>query len=373
MQTSSKRAILNPQSGTLNAWRLFRETTDDEHECDKLDKGETNQQRNNYIIGICVLLAAVVCDCGSAVCTQALGRVIPKFELNMWRFVLQPFSVLPIILCKQLTFKIDRKHIPDVVIICLMYNIYNGVFYTATTYLPLGTISGINNAFILIMVAIVTVVISKECTFYKACSVVLCITGMLLISQPGFIFDNIYNGRNISPYYHPLCYESMNETIESRHTVPNEGLGYVLLIITACSTTIIYFKTNKIREEVDAFVLCFWVGISGTVVSPLLMFIFEDFVFPTSTACQLLLFGHALFTVLSTIGFLNALYFISPLLFSVIRSFHIILLFISQYTFMKHINPGKHNPMEIAGVLTVFIGIIITPTYELYLQYCTFK
>ena len=248
-----------------------------------------------------------------------------------------------------------------------MYNIYNGVYYTATTYLPLGTVGSTNNSFILIIVAIITVVISKECTFYTACSVVLCVTGMILISQPDFMFNGIYPDRNISHSYHPLCHKSMNQTISNRP--PNEGLGYVLLTISACSASIIYMKTRKIREEVDAFVICFWVGISGTIVSPLLMLIFEDIIFPTSNVCQLLLFAHALFTVLSTIGYLKALNFINPLLFSLLRTFQIILLCISQYTFMKDINPGKQNLMEVAGILTVFVGIIITPMYELCLQY----
>ena len=35
---------------------------------------------------------------------------------------------------------------------------------------------------------------------------------------------------------------------------------------------------------------------------------------------------------------------------------------------MKNINAGKDIPAEIAGALIVFVGIIITPMYELYLQ-----
>ena len=368
MQKSSEPDNITSDFVKLDAWQLFDETTDDENECDH--DGRLNQQRNNYILGICIIVASVICDCGSAVFTQALGEIIPQFELNTWRYVLQPLLVLPIIHCKSLTLRLDRKNILDVVIICVMYNTYSAIYYTATTYLPLGTVSGINNAFILIIVATVTVILSKEWTFYTACSVVLCITGMILISQPGFLFNDIFNGGNIS-HYHPLCYNSMNQTVHN--TVPNEGLGYAMLAITACTAGIIFFRTRKIKEEVDAFVICFWVGISGTVVSPLLMFVFEDSVFPTSPVCQLLLLGHVLTTVSSTIGFLNALHLINPLLFTLLRSSQIILLWISQYTFMKDINPGKHNSIEITGVTTVFVGIIITPTYELYLQYGKFK
>ena len=362
---------MNAESGGMDAWHLFREPTGDDKECDY--NRRPKYQHNNYILGVCIAVAAVVCDCGSAVCTQALGRTIPKFELNMWRFVLQSLLVTPIILSKRLTLRFDKKYIPDVFIICLMYNIYNGCFYTATTYLPLGTIAGTNNAFILIIVAVVTVLLYKECTFYTAWSVVICVTGMILITQPGFMFNGIYSDRNISHFYHPVCHDSMNQTVPRRSTVPNEGMGYVLLAVSASSASIMYFKTNKIKADVGAFVICFWVGISGTVVSPLLMFIFEDFVFPTATVCQLLLLAHALFTVLASVGYINALHFISPLLFSLLRSFQITLLCVSQYTFMNNINSGKQNAAEITGVLTVFVGIVITPTYELCLQYCSFK
>ena len=376
MQKSSEPYNINCEPDNINseflnlaASRLFDETTDDENEFDH--GGRLHQQRTNYVLGICLTLASVVTNCGSAVCAQALGGIIPKFELNMWRFVLQPLLVLPIIHCKRLPLRFHRNNIPDVVIICIMYNTYNGLFYTATTYLPVGTIGGIYDAFVIIIVAMVTVVISKQCAFYTACSVVLCITGMILISQPGVIFNTIYDWRNKSHFYTPLCYENMNQTIQN--AVPNEGSGYVMLAITACATSIILFRTEQIKGEVDAFVLCFWVGISGTFFSLLLMFIFEDFVFPTSPVCQLLLLGHAIFLMLTTVSYLNALQLIHPLLLTLIHSSEIILLCISQYTFMKDVNPGKHNYIEITGVLTVFIGIIITPMYELYLQYCKFQ
>ena len=355
------------ESVNLETCQLFGQISDDENES---DHGEpSNQPRTNYILGVCIAIGAIVCGGASVVCTQALGGIIPEFELNTWRFALQPLIIFPITVCKKLPLSIDRKHIPDVAIICFMLNIYNVFMFTSTTYLPLGTFSAINNASILLIIALVTVIISKECAFYTACSVVLCITGTILISQPGFLFNAIYIDRNISHFYHPLCHKSINQTIDNSFTVPNEGIGYVLLAIASCSASILFFKTNKIREEVDAFVICFWVGISGTVVSPLLMFIFEDFFFPTSPVCQLLLFAHGLLTVLTSVGYINALHFINPLLFSLLRSFQVILLCISQYTFMKDINPGKHNLLEITGVLTVFVGIIITPAYELYLQY----
>ena len=369
MQVSSEPVNTNSEFDNLDTWQLFNETTDDQDECDQEE--HLNQQRKNYALGICIIVVSVVCDCGSTVCAQALGRIIPQFELNMWRFALQPLLVLPIIHYKRLNLTVCRHNVPDVVFICLLFNIYNGFFYTATTYLPLGTISGIHSAFLLVLVAMATVVIVKECYFYTACSVIVCITGMILISQPPFMFTHIYSGRNVSHFYHPLCCNSMNQTINN--TVPNEGLGYAMLAITACAASTIFFRTRQIKEEVGAFVIAFWVGISGTVVSPLLMFIFEDFVFPTELVCQLLLLGHAIFTVLATVGFLNALQLINPLLFTLLRSSQIILLCISQYTFMKDVNPGKHNSIEITGVLTVFVGIIITPMYELYLQYCKFQ
>ena len=369
MQQSSEFDKINSESTNVDAWLLFDETTEDENTCDH--GRNTNQQRKNYALGICIVVFAVFCECGSTICAQALGQIIPMFELNIWRFALQPLLVLPIIMCKKIPFRINRNNIPDVFMICVLFNIYNALFYNAATYLPVGTISGINSALMLTVVAMVTVVISKKCTFYTSCSVVLCITGMILTSQPGFIFNHIYDGRNLSHFYHPLCYNSMNRTIHNN--APSEGFGYGMLTITACAASLIILRTRIIREEVDAFVLCFWVGISGTLFSPLLMFILEDFVFPTSLECQLLLFAHSLMTVLSTISYLNALRLINPLLFTLLRSLQIILMCISQYTFMKTINPGKHNLIEITGVLTLFVGIIITPAYELYLQYREFK
>ena len=362
MEKSNRPENLKSEFVNLDAWNLFEESTDDEE--DGMNNGTRSVlEHNNYILGSCIAVGAMFCSCGSVICTQALGGSIPEFQLNMWRFILQTLIVLPIILMKQLAFIPDKSHMPSVLIISLMYNIFNVFYYTSTIHLPLGTVSGATNSFLLIILAVVTVIISRKCTLYTMFSVVLCITGMFLVSQPNFIFDGI-SGRNISHLYHPVCHKSMNQT----ENVANEGIGYVQTAVSACAASAMYFLTSKLSHEIDPIVITFWVGISGSVVSPVLMFMFEDIVFPSSTVCQLLLWGHALFTAFATLGYLKSLQYISPLLFALLRSFQIVVLCLSQYTFMKNINAGKDNPAEIAGALIVFVGIIITPMYELYLQ-----
>ena len=359
-----------------------------EYPNDHENKPQENTTSHNYIIGVSISMFVVFCISGSAACAQALGGFVPAFQLNMWRFVAQFLIVLPAIIVKKIPVLPIREHIPWIAATCLAYNLYNIFYYTAAIHLPLGTIAGINRSFTLILVSVVTLIISKEFTFFLGLSVAMCTTGMVLIAQPQFMFHSIEPSTSIHNANHPLCRNTpddhrgvfqynISRTISnitdmtqnnSSSVVFNESLGYTLLLISAIAAAPIYFIASKKLVDSSAMVVSFWVAVAGAVPSAVLMLLFEEFTFPRTNTCLLLLVGHAFGTGLGTPGNQTALKYITPVIISLISCLQVVLLCISQYTFMSKINPGKGNAAEITGIVVVFIGNAAGPLYATFVQ-----
>ena len=247
----------------------------------------------------------------------------------MWRFVAQFLIVLPVIIVKRIPVLPTREHILWIAATCLAYNLYNIFYYTAAIHMPLGTIAGISRSFTFITVSVITLIISNEFTFLLGFSVVMCTTEMVVFNEP---------------------------------------LGYTLLLIFSVVIAPIYFIASKQLVDFSVMVVSFWVAVAGAVPSAVMMLLFEEFTFPRTTTCLLLLVGHAFGTGLGTPGNHTALRYITPVIISLISCLQVVFLCIAQYTFMSRINPGKGNANEITGIMVVFIGNAAGPIYGTFVQ-----
>ena len=373
------------------------ESTDAKYlfECQKNNEDEDhkdNQQENalyhNYKLGVSIALFVVLCVSASAACAQALGGFVPTFQLNMWRFVAQFLIVLPVIIVKRIPVLPTREHIPWIAATCLLYNLFNIFYYTAAIHMPLGAMGGISRTFRLIAVSLLTLILSNEFTFLLGLSVVMCTTGSVLIAQPEFMFHGMSTNASIQNRHHPLCQNTpddhnnallYNISIATTNTtdmtqnngnsvVFNEPLGYALLLLSSVAAAPMYFIANKQLVDSSAMVVSFWVAVAGAVPSAVLMLLFEEFTFPRTTTCLLLLVGHAFGTGSGTPGNQMALRYITPVILSLISCLQVVFLSIAQYTFMSKINPGKGNAAEAAGVVIVFIGSAAGPLYATFMQ-----
>ena len=133
-------------------------------------------------------------------CAQALGGVIPPFELNLWRFLAELTLLLPVVSVKCINVIIERKYIVWIAVRCICLCISNLLLFTAAIHLPVGTLAGVQDSSLLILSAVITSVISRKCKIHVMCAVVICITGIILVSQPEFIFKDAPNYR-----YLPVC------------------------------------------------------------------------------------------------------------------------------------------------------------------------
>ena len=367
---------------------IFQETKTDSPDDSDGDSDDQTHYKH-YKLGVCIAMCMTLCTASSAACAQALAGFIPEFELNLIRFSVLLLLVIPVILVKQLSIKVSRPYIPWLGITCLMYNAYNVFYYGAAIYLPLSAVGGISRSFMLIIVAVLTLFTSKECSFPIVISVVLCITGMVLIAQPQFMFHNILPEAELTaPRYQSVCLQgsgSVNDISNTSDTsvpplasnpqitsdVPdtNNALGYTFLFISSFAASIIYFVVNRKLRDVAGLVVTFWVAVWGIIVSLLLALIFEDFTSPSNIECVLLVLGHSLGAGLGTAGNLIAVQMISPVILTLVGSLQVVILCIAQYTVMADILPGKRNAAEIVGVGTTFIGNITFPVYTICLNW----
>ena len=338
------------------------------------------------IYNVTLLFVIVLCSTISVCCAQALGGLIPEFELNMWRFLAHLLTISPAAIVRKISVLPSREDALWIGIISVMYILYNMFYFQSTIHLPLGTIAGISRGLTLICVSMVTVTMFKECTLSMTLSCGLCILGMVFISQPDFMFGDLIDNLNKNHTLRPLCYKRCDSTSnEFSHNVSttytsgssikrdnevvfNEGLGYICLMLSSCAMCTIYFARNKKVPNVSWIIVNLWVGMFGFVFSFVFMLIFEDLTSPGSVTCIFLLCGHAIGASLSTTANQFVLQHVSPVIIALFSSLELVSLGIAQYTFMKTINPGKGNTLEVIGICSVLLCNLIGPIHQYCLQ-----
>ena len=119
----------------------------------------------------------------------------------------------------------------------------------------------------------------------------------------------------------------------------------------------------------NIFKALFWAYASGTILSLVVMVIFEDPQIPTGSKEYLLVVCHTCTYV-----------FILPLIMygssvtsgntaNIISTSSIIAMLAAQYTILKDIHPGHRNWIEVLGVLLVLLGSIVSSVVDIWRGY----
>ncbi len=105
------------------------------------DKKDTKKHLSlSQIVNCTVLVVSVISFTISVGCAQALGGIIPPFELNLWRYLAEFLMVAPLVLKRNLVIP-EKRHVVWIVVVCVASWAFNILLYTASTYLPLGTVT----------------------------------------------------------------------------------------------------------------------------------------------------------------------------------------------------------------------------------------
>ena len=389
---------------------------------EKNDQQET--EKNTTPKSTITVLLGYVCGfmvaaglAASVACAQALGGLVPTFQLNLWRFAVSLTMVLPLVAICRIDIRVPRNQIVLVFINSILIFAANITYYEAAKYLPTAEVAAMYFTAMLATTYIAEVVMKRQLELLETMALVVTVPGILLVLQPGFMFDVR------RPETHPVCWakESLmginssvtslrspenitllnvsnpcdcisNQTVNLlgnseictcfsnisdinsspgnsivRLTLSNDALGYSLSILCGILTACICIITNRYLHGLNPMAITFWVDVISIVLSGLSAPIAsETFVFPSSTLCVTLLFGHSLGVTASSIFMITASFHVPPNLLSLLMALEIIWTLCLQYTLLKDINPGYRNISEIIGAVLVLTANILGPFYAIW-------
>ena len=162
-------------------------------------------------------------------------------------------------------------------------------------------------------------------------------------------------------------------SLYSRHS---PLIGYILAastgLLNILEILLVRYYPDHLSDK-NIFIALFWTYAFGTIVSLVVMAIFEDPQIPTE-------FKEYLFTSchLFSYVFLMPLYMYgssvtSGSAASIIGTSAIITMLAAQYTILKDIHPGHRNWIEVLGVFLVLLGATVSSVVEICKSYKRLK
>ena len=350
--------------------------------------------------GYLAMVATVLTLAVSWNCVQALGTIVPGFQLNAFRFFVNEIIVLPILKVKGLDVQVPRSSVPYLLIVGVGYCAASFLLYEAPKYLPVAIFACLNPTATIIMTGTVSAVLTKQCHLHTMVAIVLCVAGSVLYAQPAFMFGENHTDNVMHPLcgecaHHPLplsrnCSQDsdfeldvlLNSSCNGNNftpstarfpddhciitTRPNVIIGYVYCIGQSVCGTLVLMMINRKLGEVHSAVISFWTSLVTVVASLTAMLLFENPALPSGLLCWTLMIAHSFTAGVNPLLQFVAIGVLDPVIFSLMLNFTIVLFCISQYTVMQHISQGNRNALAIIGATSVLLGNVTGPLYRMY-------
>ena len=314
--------------------------------------------------GICLVLIWISAVTVSDTCCQLLERVIPDFQLNTFRLVITVLLMTIVLVYRRTLPQIPVAQIPGVLahssanLVCALSN------FTAVTLISLSSAHCILLASAVASALLVFPLFKEEkINIKKVIFALLCITGVILVIQPDFLFVNKHITKDGSQI------ETNNTVIYNfkQENVSFVALGYVLSIVAGIGVSAIVLVVKKFPFLGENMLhTSFWSFVFGIAVSSTLMVIFERPALPKTWPQLLFLLGHCCTYVIIWSTTIMAAMHISGNTISAIYSSSAVLMLVPQYTVLSSIHPGNRNWMEVVGAVLVVLGSCLGSLIELF-------
>ena len=382
----SEHILLNDRKRDDNAnERGFNEIQDDEYqELSGSASNEKPESERNLYGGYAFALLGVVTISAGLACTQALDQSVQHSELNGLRFVAQLIIITPLLIgFKKCDIRVERSSIIWLVLGTVLLTANSYVNYGAAYYLPLGVSSGISRSLVLIFTYVISSITNKRVWWYEFTAVIMCLTGVIMVTQPPFIFHE--TGSSIlsqslgeNGTFQSVCgivtketlnlYTniSRNDTLETGDTKEDRQttIGYILCVTSAIISTCYIQVVKKKLSSLNIFIYNFWACLFGIGSSFSIMAATETPYFPTLPICVAFLIIHLVSAGSHAIFVYRAFQLLDPVISSLILTLQIVVTFVLQYTLLSGIHPGHANAAEISGAVLIFVGNILVPGYQ---------
>ena len=348
-----------------------------------LDNAEHSTKQLIFGYGLGVFGVALVT--GALACAQALDQSIPHSELNGFRFSFQLAIAFPFLIgYNRCDVRVKRKHIGWIALCAILSTLASYGFYGAVYYLPLGVTSGIKCSVVLIINFALGVIQSKFVRWYDIISVTGCVSGVIMIAQPMFLFhhNNLsLTGNNshsschvtdtmITPINLTSDWISYHEETDTSDKYNDDVIGYIMCVSSGVAIAAYIRVVNIKLSDVSIFVYNFWSSLLGIASSFCIMAAAEDPYIPTLPQCITWFLLHSIMSG----GFFLVMYkhiqIVDPLVASLIQTLQIPASFILQYTLFSNLYPGHADAVGISGSIIVILGNAFVPLYKLTEKLC---
>ena len=310
----------------------------------------------------------------SATCCQLLERRIPDFELNTMRLVTNWILMVISLVAKRRLPKTDKFKLAIFFLHSICASGITLPYFIAVTLASVTSVqclfltSGITSGLFIFLV-----VVKEKITVKKMVCSLLCITGVILIIQPEFIFTGYATGKttgivqteNIS-----LCDNGSTAYEEETFTSVNPIFTVLGLVLPIIAGTLLSSQTAMVKKfsflAEDVVLTGFWSLLFSIILSAALVGIFENPTLPQNWMDGLYICGHSFsYVFIWTTSILTALY-ISGNTTNIITSTTVVLMLLPQYTVLSSIHPGHRNWVEVVGVVFVLLGSSLGSALELW-------
>ena len=326
--------------------------------------------------GYLAVTMAMLANCASMTCVQALRRSVPDFELNVCRYMVQVCISFAVAKPRGIPLKVDRPLQGWLGVLVLASVTYNAAYFAGAAMLPLSAANATGNVSLMICIALLyRIFLRADVGPVRLTAICVSILGVFFVSQPGLMFG----GNEVKPsgveFWNTTWSSRNNDSNMTLPGVHNSGhgvmtwLGYSLVVLAGCSESVHSVTSSIPLVSVDAISQLFWVSVLGIPVSLALTIFFEQPVLPMNGFHIALILGHCVTAACSYLGTTYAGQVIGPIRTSLVESFGLVVLLVPQYTFMRHIMPSHRNGWEVVGIFITATGVCLAPTVDLIVQF----
>ena len=363
---------------------------------------------------------------GGVATAQLMGRIFPRFELNLFRMLSQMLMCALIALVVRQNVLTIRNywHMTLVFVCASLYTWTVLSLNLAPLYAPVGNLESVAMA-VYVWLNVSVAVLERKASVTMIIGAVVSCVGVTLLTQPDFLFDagptddsfvkdpcpcvgmarygvtsrpsqcggadgrhrNVsfiqlevnftdgqqqhesFNESALSGYGSPLSPNSSGDTAREIWHLPglsDEAFGYLL----TASTGVCFFIVAQITQKIlllhySHVTLTVWYGVIGTALSAILMLALEVPVLVQNSACVWITVVHGTFASSSLLLNVYSMRYITAEENAILMTLTVVVLFIAQATVLTQFQPVRGNAYEYAGAVLVVLACLLDPVYKL--------
>ena len=269
--------------------------------------------------------------------------------------------------------KIEKSssYVPGLIYYGACYLLYNVGLFGAATYLPLAELQGVATiAGIVFAILQSRLLFNNDITKSNVGAAVVCVVGIALTAQPQWLFKKGLSTSdtagisfiNSSFSAKPQNTSAIYGSVLSSHEVL---LGYTLSILGGAALGVSFDINGIILCNVKTIPKIVYTMLVCMVGSTAFMFYLEGPVYVLDFKQFLLVLGHSATSAVESFLAIYAGSIIPGPSFSILVSFEVVTMLVSQYTLMHSIKPGNYNWIEVLGCVIIVFGASVPGVVDL--------